>query len=100
MLPYSRLSKTEFSVSFLQFRNVPGCCIALVLVAPKGVSTLFLFAETLHDPFVSYTSTVNFTLRICCWLACHVNSVLEGWHASQIISIEKLLYFGDKAGES
>lgn len=63
---HQRLSKTESMVSFLQFKNALECCIALVLVAPKGVSTLLLFAETLHGAFVSYTSTVNFTLRIYC----------------------------------
>jgi len=38
-----------------------------------------------------YTSTVNFTIAIYCCLACYVNSVLEAWHAPQIICTEKRL---------
>lgn len=63
---HQRLSKTESSISFFQFKNVLACCIALIPVAPKSVSILLLFAETLHDAFVSYTSTVNFTIRMYC----------------------------------
>lgn len=40
-----RLSKTESSRSFFQFKNVLSYYVALVPVAPKGISIFCLFAE-------------------------------------------------------
>lgn len=49
---HQRLSKTASSRSFFQFKNLLSYYIALIPVAPKGVSVLLLFAERPYDDFV------------------------------------------------
>lgn len=43
---HQRLTMTESSRSFFQFKNVLSYYIALIPIAPKGVSILLLFAES------------------------------------------------------
>lgn len=49
---HQRLTKTESFRSFFQFKNVLLHYIALIPVAPEGVSILLLFAEKVYDDFV------------------------------------------------